>query len=102
MDKIKRATKDYGGGSGKRIFDSDLFSVTVWNLSGGIRTTISSRVYSDMEIHFDGEHDFTSDETCINQFTPSEILYMLDQTQVMSFEGGRLSKASEIRLALDI
>jgi len=60
--KIKRTRKEYGGGCCETIFDdSEIFSVIVWHLSKGIRTTITViDMYYD--IHFDGRHEFISDE----------------------------------------
>lgn len=52
--KLKRTRKDYGGGTGKEIFESALFRVVLWKLSKGTRTTISCNLMPISEIDFDG------------------------------------------------
>lgn len=94
--KIKRLTKEYGGGSGNGIFESELFDVTVWSLQKGTKTTIRSKLHCFLELDFDGEHKFLSDESCMEQLNCDEIVEMVRQQKEKSFEEGKYHKANEI------
>jgi len=79
-----------------------LFDVTVWNLSNGIRTTITINC-GDYEINFfDGKQKFTSDVLCIEQLTNNEIRKMVAYQKKESFEEGKRYKINEIRGCLEI
>ena len=100
--RTKRTNKDFGGGSGRGIFESELFRVVVWSLGKGIKTTISCQQGYGMEISFEGTHNFTTDKLCIEQLNPSEILRLLKWMKEESFEQGQDSKAAEIKKCLGI
>ena len=99
--KIKRSTKEYGGGSGKNIFESDYFSVTVWKLSNGVKTSIPVNSLF-MDINFDGEHEIISDDMCLEQLDFSEVLQIINTEKEKSFEEGQESKLDEIQSCLGI
>ena len=98
--KLKRTKKEFGGGSGKGIFESDLFRVVVWYLSKGAKTTINCNLDPWLEISFEGKHEFKSDNECIAQFNAKEILKIIKYQKEVSFEEGERSKSEEIRSAL--
>ena len=95
--KIERTDKEYGGGGGRAIFESDLFRVVVWKLSKGIRTTITSNLHGNCEINFDGNIAFDSDEACMEQFTHNEIIEMIEHQKKVAFRAGEQSKIREIK-----
>jgi len=95
--KLKRTRKDYGGGTGKEIFESALFRVVLWKLSKGTRTTISCNLMPISEIDFDGKQDFDSDVKCMEQYSIKEILRMIKYQKEISFADGQKSKINEIR-----
>lgn len=100
MKKLKRTYKDFGSGSGTTTFENDLFSVTKWNLSNGIRTTLTIRLLFK-DIHFEGEIDFKSDIDCISQLTGKEIRAMLKEQSRISYEQGKEDKCKEINKCLN-
>lgn len=103
--KLERSTKDYGGGSGGVIFESDLFRVVFWKMSKGTRTVIEFKLINSMsynEIVFDGKVDFDSDEKCFEQFEMSEILEAIEYQKQLSFKKGQRKKINEIKSILDI
>lgn len=100
--KQERSIKDYGGGCGRETFRSDTFRVALWKMGKGVRTTIESNLCSGMELQFDGEHSFDSDEVCMEQFEVREILEMIEEQKTTSYEAGRRSKAGELRKVLGI
>lgn len=99
--KIARTDKDYGGGSGKTIFESDLFCVIVWKASKGVYTELSCVLNSELEIKFDGVHDLDTDEKGLEQLTVSEIMQIIDYQKSIAFEMGRKDKVKELRRCLD-
>ena len=100
--KIKRRKKDWGSGSGRAIFSSDYFRVTVWKMSNGVKTSITARLLDNKEIDFEVIHEIKSDLSCFEQLSPHEIKKMLQGQLRESFEMGRESKNTEIRECLDI
>ena len=100
--RIKRTKKDFGGGSGREIFSSPNFRVVVWKLSGGIQTTIKCTLHRNLEIRFNGRHEFTSDNLCMQQFNVREILEMIKAQKEDAFEEGRNAKVAEIQRVLHI
>jgi len=99
--KIKRTRKEYGGGSGGEVFESDLFRVVFWRLSKGTRTTITIRgIYYDLD--FDGKHQFTTDELCMEQLTIGEIKKLINYYKEESFEAGKQYKIKELKKCLEI
>ena len=103
MPKLKRTHKEYGGGSGQTLFDSDLFSVTLWSKSKGIHTTLTPKAAPHIVINFEGIHEeLSSDEACIEQLTPPEILKLLKFERTISVNEGKELKAEEIRKCLYI
>lgn len=100
--KFKRTKKNYGSGSGRVIFESDLFKVVVWHMDGGIKTTIDVRHMDYYKIDFDGKYDFTSDELCMEQLTVDEIKNMIVYERKLAFEEGRQSKINEIKNCLEL
>jgi hypothetical protein len=98
--RIKRTHKEYGSGSGTEIFESDTFRVVLWNLSKGIRTTISCQLLPFSNIHFDGKHEINSDNKCMAQYTAAEVLQMIRYQKKLSHEEGMADKAAEIRKCL--
>jgi len=96
---IKRTRKEYGGGSGREIFQSDLFRVAVWTLAKGIRTTITIEgMYYD--INFDGRHELVSDKRCMEQLTVTEIKKLINHKEKEAFEAGKQRKINEIKKCL--
>jgi hypothetical protein len=102
MDKLKRTRKNYGGGTGKDTYKSDLFSVTRWKLAKGIKTTIRNKLHWSHEISFDGDIVFDNDAACISQFTPKEILGIIGLQKKEAFKAGEESNARKIHKALGI
>ena len=103
MKKLKRSTKEYGGGSGHKIFKSDLFYVVLWNLRDGARTTITIEDdFLGKEIHFDEKQKFNSDEECLIQLTPTEILKIIKYQKRISFKKGIQNKLDEIKECLEM
>jgi len=96
---MKRSNKEYGGGVGNETFKSDYFRVVCWNMTHGIRTTIECKL-SDFEIHFDGDICFDSDDKCLKELAPVEILEMLQCQKEIAFKAGQKNKAKEIRQVL--
>jgi len=97
----KRSRKDYGGGSGKSHFDSRIFSVVIWRLTHGIRTTITWGDFG--EIHFDGKHpDLNSDKACVEQLTGTEILRLIVDREKEAFRKGENSRINEFKSFLRI
>ena len=100
--KIKRTKKDYGGGSGRGIYESETFRAVLWDFGNdGFRTTIKCKL-SDDEIHFDGKQEFISDKTCMEQFTVKEILQMVRSQKEISFKNGLQSKINELKNCLEL
>ena len=98
---IKRTKIEYGGGSGRDIFQSDLFRVVVWTLAKGIKTTINIEgMYYN--INFDGKHQFLSDKLCMEQLTIGEIKKLIKCREKEAFEAGKLYKINEIKNCLEI
>ena len=89
---------------GKQFFDSELFNVTVWDLTEDFKTTItcvSSNpcVSSNQEIDFDGSYEtkFNTDEACMNELTFEEIMQMMRMQANIAFEKGRQDKLIQIK-----
>lgn len=99
--KIVRTDKDYGGGSGKTIFESNLFTVIVWKASKGTYTELQCELIPGLEIKFAGVQDLDTDEKCLEQLTVSEIIQIIDYQKSEAFEMGRMDKVKEIRRCLD-
>jgi len=104
MKKLKRSTKDYGGGGGRGVFSNELFDVTHWTHHSGKRTTLRSNLcnFSSLELQFDGWVDLKSNNACMVQFNASEIMKMVKAQKKISFKSGQESKAKQIREALFI
>ncbi len=100
--KIERTDKDFGGGSGSEIYDSGMFRVVVWQLQRGVRTSIECKLCFDLELDFEGSHDFVTDELCMEQVEVCEIIQMIKEQAETSFEEGRESKVAEIRKCLGV
>ena len=103
--KIDRATDSYCGGSGRESFSGDLFRVVHWSMNGGSKskTTVEFKSMRSLaEIDFDGIIEFTSDEDCMEQFSPLEIIEMMDQQRYIHFSAGESSKLRDIRSALGL
>lgn len=98
---MERTTKEYGGGSGKEVFASELFRVVIWNMTHGFKTVISYG--SHEEISFDGIHDdkFNSNEKCMNIFTFPEILTIIHHQENVGYEKGRTNAIKEIKSKFD-
>jgi len=101
MDKLKRTMKDYGGGTGRNIFESDYFSVTSWRLAKGLRTTIRPK-HTYVDINFDGDIHFSSDDDCFSQMTAEEIIDMIKAIKTDAFDAGRMSKLRELKRVFEI
>jgi hypothetical protein len=101
--KLVRTTKDYGGGSGSRIYESDLFRVVCWSHGGGeLRTTVEIKLADNLEFAFDGHKKLLSDVACFAQLEAHEILLIVDVQKRKAFNEGMEAKAKEIRKALFI
>lgn len=99
--RIKRSKKEYGGGSGHDIFESDSFRVVMWKLQKGIKTTIECKLIDSMEFNFDGKQEFISDKLCIEQLSSIEIIRIFKAIKKQAFTEGRISKAKEIISCLE-
>lgn len=98
--KIARTNKNYGGGSGRNILESDYFDVIHWFGSKGNYTELRCNLNMSIDINFDGHHDLDTDEKCFEQLTVSEIIQIIDYQKSESFELGKEDKAREIRECL--
>lgn len=104
IKRLKRTRKDFGGGSGKAIFESAMFRVVVWNMQKGIMTTLAVDLFGvwPRDIHFEGKQMFQSDQDCMNQLTCREIMHIIELSKKVAFEDGRRSKQNEIKACLDL
>lgn len=104
--KFPRSDKDYGGGSGRTIFESTLFRVLHWKLQKGNRTTLDLVSDSSVSLSFDGHLLITSDAECLEQFSYNEIATILVSETESSYDAGREAgerdKAEEIKNALGL
>ena len=98
--KLERSTKEYG--SGKATYQSENFSVVRWVLGGEIKITIGFHLAPFRRIEFDGDHSFSSDDECREQFTAEEILGVIEFQKGRAFTEGQESKAQQIRDCLAI
>ena len=104
--KLKRTKKNYGSGSGRSIFESDLFSVTIWKCQKGTKTTLEIVPFpfyrEDRTITFDGKHELTSDSLCLEQLTAFDLYKLIKVVRKRAIEEGKKIKAKEIRDCLQI
>ena len=96
------ADKEYGGGSGKEIFNSEYFRVVNWQLQHGEKTVITYKSMPFMSVEIDGKHQLDNDELCIEQFNADEIFKIIHQSKLDGVELGRHEKMQEIKLCLGI
>lgn len=101
MKRLERAKKVYGGGGGKGGFESDLFSVTVWDLQYGVKTELTIKALN-RSIDFDGEIEFKTDEDCMQQLTGEELLTIISESWKEGFNEGEEAKAQEFRKCLGV
>jgi len=99
--KIKRTDKDYGGGAGTEIFESDLFRVVLWNMEHGIKTELTIKD-TGKEICFDGEHIIKSNSLCFDQLSLVEIKNIISARKRKAFNDGERSKENEIKKCLNL
>lgn len=99
--KIKRSISNFGSGSGKTAYKSDLFNVIHWYLAKGNQTEISTSL-ADCRILLDGIYDLASDESCLEQYTVEEIMAIIEEQKEIAYEQGREAKANEIKACLNI
>ena len=93
MKKAKRATGELGSGSGTEIFCGEYFRVVLWCYSNaGPVTKIESQTSPFFEITLLGKHDITSDNACVEQLRPSEILKIFKHFREQGFIEGRHHK----------
>lgn len=96
MEKQKRTKKDYQGGCGKTIFESDLFRVTHWSHGPrGHRTVI--QFASDREAIFDGHQNFLDEKICLKQLTVLEVKAIIRYEKKISFAEGKNEKIKEFQ-----
>ncbi len=98
MEKLERSTKDFGGGSGRQIYESANFRVVIWRLQRGTETRINCEHLNGFEndfLVFEGSHDFTSDSDCIAQYELEEILQMIWRSKKEGIKEGRRQKTNE-------
>ena len=100
--KHTRTDKEYGGGTGKTVFEGHLFKVTIWTLSGGVRTTITSEFMHWLEVDFDGEIMLSSDEDCIEQLEPKELIVFISEIKSHAFVRGENSKIQSIKKCFEL
>ena len=102
--KIPRATEEYGGGTGKTTYESDLFRVVLWRLNNGKKhkTCIEIKSCCGGEMGFDGKHTFINDSECVGQMNADEILEAFAEIKRTNHNKGLADKAKEIRKALAI
>ncbi|MCK5020138.1 MAG: hypothetical protein KAS32_24080 [Candidatus Peribacteraceae bacterium] len=87
------------GGSGREIFESDLFRVVVWGLQKGIRTSLTrnSNFHYLPDINFEGRHALTSDTLCMEQLEVAEIVEIIENEKEQAFEAGQEDKILEFK-----
>ncbi len=104
--RIKRTNQEIGGGSGRRLFRSNLFTVIEWHLcrGGGFQTEIEyeSDLLPFLRLRFNGKQNFTSDKLCMEQLTMAEILRIIKHQKKQGFEEGKKYKIDQIRECLEI
>lgn len=94
--KIERSDKEYGCGTGHRIYESEIFKVSFWKHYKETKTTIEfEEFYGELEVKLDGRHEFKSDDECMDQLTTSEILHYIQLCKKHSFIEGRNSIRKE-------
>lgn len=100
--KIERSTKEYGGGSGSAIFESEFFRTVLWKMSNGQKTEIEIKC-SCMYIYmtFDGHHEFDSDEKCFEQMTFEEFKEFSKIQNKHHFRKGEISRSKEFKKLLN-
>lgn len=100
--KLERTTIDYGGGGGSTFFESELFRVVHWRHGSGLkRTVLEIKLVDKVYLDFDGHCKLDSDEACFNQLELKEIIAIVEYQKAKAFEAGKVSKAQEIRNALN-
>jgi hypothetical protein len=101
--KYERTFDDFGGGSGKRVFESELFKVIWWNHAMGprIRTTLED-LNTEIEAQFEGHIELDTDSKCIEQLTPEEIILIIDRHGEDQFRKGKKEKLKEIQEVLGL
>ena len=108
MNKMERSEKDYGGGSGVTVFQSDRFRVVHWDCGrNGNKTVIEFNRqdpwrFDRLEIKFDGLLAFESDEDCFSQFTCKEILREFDEVYKLGVIRGGEDKLRDVRKFLGL
>ena len=102
--KYERSTEEYGGGSGREIYSSEYFRVVKWQMSKGLKTSLTCNLIAHhQDIDFDGwDVDLDNDEKCMAQLTVPEIVLMIEYQKEQSFEKGQLSKMNEYRKLLGL
>lgn len=100
--KIERSDKEYGSGSGREIYSSDIFRVVLWGMSNGVRTVVEfNRSFHRFEAIFDGKHDFKSDDDCMEQLTTLEIIDYVRFCEEESFKKGRNSIRKDLKRLME-
>lgn len=101
--KIERSTKEYGGGSGSAIFESDFFRVVWWIMSRGQMTVIEIKLDSHTSIYmeFDGHYEFDSDEKCFEQMNFEEFKEFSKIQNKHHFRKGEISRSKEFKKLLN-
>ncbi len=99
MLKVERANLDnvVFKGMATHLFESDYFHVLEWYTpdmpENDHMTSIMCKLLGKEKIMFYGEHNFLSDNDCLDQLTNFEIKMML----AANFEKGKEAKALEIK-----
>lgn len=100
--RLKRVEKKPGFSSGKILFKSDLFTVTIWTSKDWVRTTIKSSLSYGKELHFDYERQFITDALCAEQYLGKEIIALILENKQASFVEGGNAKIKDILEILEI
>lgn len=101
IKRLQRTKEQYGPASGKHILDSKYFSVIHWyhgdNKKSTALTINGSGFGFREEIRFEGHQDLDSDEKCISQLKPLEILKLIKDQHDLGFKKGGNSKIEEFQ-----
>ena len=102
--KYERTDKDYGGGAGRNHFESEIFRVTHWKHHTGKKTTLECLFWNSNceELVFDGHQEIDTDELCIKQYEPNDVLAIMAAIREAAYDDGQRDKAKEIQAAIGI
>ena len=102
MKRISEATyRSYGGGTGRRFYEDDVFEVTHWFLQKGKCATELQLLYGK-RIYFQGHVALGDAKACFAQLTVADLQWMLGMQYRSGVEAGAEKAREEIRKALGV